>query len=294
MREPQWVYPNTSELNRGGNRGGLAERDVFRASLGFGMVEVPGDFVKNGSECERLGVELGYMLTSPAQAALIYGPTHTGGHVRYSLHTEPSIPRSGRGYRPTQADLRWYDAEWLDKFWVHIASIVDHIGVLPEIVEVHPGYRPNTPRSIALAVSSLLSKWRQRYGGAPLFLLENRTGQVVARGRQMAEYWTEATGLPGGLSSSMGLVLDVQQLFTEAKSAFTNDLMELPLSAIRECHVHAKHSTPSHADPIDWDSALRILVQSRHAVYVLPEVHHNAAVSRTVEFVAGVLERLRA
>src|SRR5690606_26697183 len=55
----KWIYPNTSELNRSGCRGGLAEREKLRKALGFDLVEMPGDYVKNISEMSRTDLALG-------------------------------------------------------------------------------------------------------------------------------------------------------------------------------------------------------------------------------------------
>lgn len=35
-----WIYPNTSNLNRGG-RGGFLARERYREGLGFDLVEMP-------------------------------------------------------------------------------------------------------------------------------------------------------------------------------------------------------------------------------------------------------------
>ena len=54
-----YVYPNVSELNRGG-RGGLASRWELARSAGCDCVEMPADFVKNKTEYARnMGIKLG-------------------------------------------------------------------------------------------------------------------------------------------------------------------------------------------------------------------------------------------
>ncbi len=52
-------------------------------------------------------------------------------------------------------------------------------------------------------------------GEAPLILLKNRTGQVVSTGRDLAEFWCTVEKHGVELAERLGVVLDVQQLFTQ-------------------------------------------------------------------------------
>lgn len=92
----KWIYPNTSELNRSGCRGGLAEREKLRKALGFDLVEMPGDYVKNISEMSRTDLALGSPFLVREDVANIY-VNNASGPVRYSLHTEPALPRRAGG-----------------------------------------------------------------------------------------------------------------------------------------------------------------------------------------------------
>lgn len=112
----KWIYPNTSELNRSGCRGGLAEREKLRKALGFDLVEMPGDYVKNISEMSRTDLALGSPFLVREDVANIY-VNNASGPVRYSLHTEPALPRRAGGYPSTTAELLWFDHDWLDRFW---------------------------------------------------------------------------------------------------------------------------------------------------------------------------------
>ena len=87
-----YVYPNTSDLNRGG-RGGLSVRFELAQSSGCEFIEMPADFIKNKTEIELTGLDLGCTLTKEAVVTL-YDPGSPSRNLAYILHTEPSLPRT--------------------------------------------------------------------------------------------------------------------------------------------------------------------------------------------------------
>ncbi len=60
MPRIHYVYPNITELAQ---RGGLAGRWRLAAPLGGTHVEVPADFIKNRTEVERTGQDIGAFLS---------------------------------------------------------------------------------------------------------------------------------------------------------------------------------------------------------------------------------------
>jgi hypothetical protein len=87
-----YVYQNTSDLYRGG-RGGLSARFELAQSSGCKFIEMPADFIKNKTEIELTGLDLGSTLTKEAVVAL-YEPGTPSKNLAYILHTEPSLPRT--------------------------------------------------------------------------------------------------------------------------------------------------------------------------------------------------------
>jgi len=55
----QYVYPNVSGISQ---RGGLLERWNLAKQNGCDLIEVPADFVKNKTEIEKTGLNLGEFL----------------------------------------------------------------------------------------------------------------------------------------------------------------------------------------------------------------------------------------
>lgn len=161
---------------------------------------------------------------------------------------------------------------------------MDYLGVHPEIIEVHPGYKPNTPRTVLQGVAQLIMKWQEKYEVTPLFLLENRTD--ISNGRALAQFWSEASLLPAE-SAHLGIVLDFCQLYTSTKLRFMSELQLVPVEAVKGFHVHWRHLQPSLDNPLDWKEAFAFI---RHALatngeaYLLPEVMHSKAVEGTVNF----------
>lgn len=164
--------------------------------------------------------------------------------VRYSLHTEPALPRSGAGYLPTTAKLKWCDEGWVETFAFHVFNVVDFLGVVPEMVELHPGYRSNTINDVAKGISKLLRPWTERYEKVPKFLLENRSGQIISRGPDLKRFWDECLSLGPEQHSRLGLIIDAQQLYTMARGSYVSDLAQIPPEAVWEYHIHSRHSVP--------------------------------------------------
>ncbi len=103
MADISYVYPNVSGIQQ---RGGLVDRWQLAKELRCSYVEVPADFIKNKTEIEKTGLNLGDFLTEKAIAALYSEATNVPRKLKYIIHTEPSLARKD-GYGIThQAPLK--------------------------------------------------------------------------------------------------------------------------------------------------------------------------------------------
>ena len=93
-KKVSYVYPNTSDLNRGG-RGGLSARFELAQSAGCKFIEMPADFIKNKTEIQLTGLDLGSTLTKEGVATL-YEPGSPSRDLAYILHTYGTLPSSNR------------------------------------------------------------------------------------------------------------------------------------------------------------------------------------------------------
>jgi hypothetical protein len=82
--------------------------------------------------------------------------------------------------------------------------------------------------------------------------LENRTGQFISTGEDLANFWNTIIGEPENLGSSVGIVLDVQQLNTITGPRFCGQLALISLETIKGLRIYARHRLPSLLDPIPW------------------------------------------
>ena len=147
---------------------------------------------------------------------------------------------------------RWHDQDWLRAFVAMQLEIAEHVGVAPAAIEIHPGSMPNEVDQILAGARALMDAFAERYGQAPLILLENRTGQVVSDGRDLLDVWRAAEAMGAEFVQQFGIVLDVQQLFTQTKptAPFMQHFGLIPDEALRAFHIHAKHRVPRMGDPI--------------------------------------------
>jgi len=118
----------------------------------------------------------------------------------------------------------------------------------------------------------------------PFVVVENRTGQFISRGKQISEFWETLLSYDSSLSKDVGIVLDIQQLFTVTKEMFLNELHEIPPKAIKGLHIHYRHRTPSLENEIPWENVFEWLGNIKSEIFINPEVHHYRQAKDTISF----------
>ena len=276
-----YVLPNTSEMNRRG-RGSLRLRQLLAEQVGCDLVEMPADFIKNKTECDLTGLPLCSFLDQQA-IQLLYQAPNESNEIAYILHTEPSLPRTDGYGLSSQAPLRWYDQDWVERFIEMMIALSKHLKAPAYAVEIHPGDSRNVLDDLIRACKELRSRYSLALGQAPLILIENRTGQFISTGTQIAEFWAILLREPG-LAQAFGIVLDIQQLFTSTGRDFIREFEMIPLKSIKGLHVHTRHRIPSVRDNIPWDIVFDRIQDSNDPLLLNPEIHHSSAVSDAIMF----------
>jgi sugar phosphate isomerase/epimerase len=283
-----YVYPNVSELNRNG-RGSLLARSVLAEQTGCSLVEMPGDFIKNKTEVKLTGLDIGSFLDLNTIQSLYESPDEAH-NIKYVLHTEPSLPRTDEYGLSHQAQLRWRDQNWVEKLIQMIIAISERLRYPAYAVEIHPGDRRNTYSDLLQACREILRRYKLAFGVMPQILLENRTGQFISSGKDIRGFWEAVTMESGGLSSFVGIVLDIQQLFTVTGIDFLSQISLIPVESIRGLHIHSKHRTPALQDRIPWRRVFDRIRLSDVPLIVNPEVHHRKDVPLALQFCRSLLE----
>ena len=177
MVSVSYVFPNVAGIPQ---RSGLMKRWVLAKNLGCDYVEVPADFVKNQTEIDKTGLELGDFLTKDAVAELYEQDRDVPKELKYILHTEPSLVRhDGYGIR-YQAPLKWHDKEWRGQVVSMTLSISKFFSKPAAIIEIHPGDKRNSFEDLVESMRLLVDKYDAEFKVKPLILLENRTGQFIS------------------------------------------------------------------------------------------------------------------
>lgn len=282
-----YVFPNTSEIPQ---RGGLDERHKLAESAGCSFVEVPADLIKKGSEVTATGQELGSFLTKQSIATLYKSTQNSSGKIPYILHTDPSLSRPDNFGKKHQPPLRWNDPAWVEKFVRMILDLSDFFGLPPAKIEIHPGNRRNSFADLAQSVKKIQDGYHSSFGIAPEILLENRTGQFVSEGTQIAGLWNYMLQHHPELTDSFGIVLDIQQLFTVTKENFLPSFHQIPSTCLKGFHIHRLHRPPRIGDGIPWSEVFTKITEIEHDIIINPEIHHNNRVSGVIEFCEGMLK----
>jgi hypothetical protein len=274
-----YVYPNTSEIPQ---RGGLDERRKLAESAGCSFVEVPADLVKKESEVTATGQEFCTFLTKQSIAKLYKPTVNTTGTIPYILHTDPALNK--------QARLRWNDPGWVEKFVRMILDLSEFLGTPPAKVEIHPGDRRNSFADIARCVKVIQAGYQDSFGHVPEILLENRTGQFISQGKQIAGLWNYLAQHDPELMNSFGIVLDIQQLSTVTRENFLSSLNLIPTDCLKGFHIHRLHRPPAIGDGIPWPDVFAKIVSIQHDVIINPEIHHNNQVAGVIGFCERMMQ----
>lgn len=286
MVNPSYVFPNVSGIRQ---RGGLLERWAYASELGCEYVEVPADFIKNKTETEKTGLELCAFLTDDAIVALYQKDAPYSPQLKYILHTEPSLPRNDGYGISNQAHIKWYDSDWVARFIDMTISISRYIGLPASVIEIHPGDRRNSFANVIDSIKVLLDKYRAEFGVDVTILLENRTGQFISSGQDIANFWEVVPSHNPGIQDNFGVILDIQQLYTVTKADFIDELNLIPNDCIKGLHIHTKHRLPSYNDEIPWKLVFSKMAGIDHKVIINPEIHHKNRVKDVIEFCDGML-----
>lgn len=276
-----YVFPNTSEIPQ---RGGLDDRWKLAESAGCSFVEVPADLIKKASEETATGQEFGTFLTKQSIAAL-YTPTQSpSGKIPYILHTDPSLSRTDRFGIKRQPPLRWNDPVWVENYIRMILDLSDFLGSSPAKVEIHPGDRRNSYSDIVRGVKAIRDGYRNSFGAVPEILLENRTGQFISEGTEIAGLWNHFVQHNLELTGAFGIVLDIQQLSTVTRQNFLPSFYKIPPECLKGFHIHRLHRPPNVGDGISWPEVFARVARMDHDVIINPEIHHNNRVLDVIGF----------
>jgi len=277
-----YVFPNISAFNRNG-RGGLHKRYENANATNCSFIEVPADFIKNKTEVQLTGKELGSILTAK-DVEKLYKSGTPSENVKYILHTEPSLSRRNRTGTSYTPPLLWNDRKWANDFIRMAISISKRFKIPPAGIEIHPGGRNNTNQDLIRAIMDIRAQFEKTFKTAPFVVVENRTGQFISNGNQIADFWEALLSKEPKLSDVVGVVLDIQQLYTVTKNAFLKQLKLIPHKSVKGLHIHCRHRTPSIENKIPWKSVFSWVGEINHKIFVNPEVHHHSQANDTISF----------
>ncbi|KAF5084046.1 hypothetical protein [Methanoculleus horonobensis] len=291
MPGADYIYPNVTEVSQ---RGGLLERWRLAEPLGCAYIEVPADFIKNKTEVERTGQEIGSMLNR-SSVELLYGQdTILPGTLRYLLHTEPAIPRRDRHGRQVTANLRWRDPGWVADFGDMLLEIEDVLGIPPEIIEIHPGDRRNTHADIVTGMHTLITAHWNAFGAEPMVLLEHHTDQGISTGGQMRSFWATLKEIHPEIAGLAGIALDPWHLHAATREEFPVSLGEVPLDALQAFHIHSDLRPPSLDDRVPWPQVFATIGSLSKTPRIKPVVYQKSRVPGAIAFCEEMLASRRA
>ena len=290
-RNISYVFPNISTFNRNG-RGGLHQRYQIAEAHRCSLVEVPADFVKNKTEVQLTGKKLGSIL-STQDIQKLYESGTPSKNIKYILHTEPQLSRrNGKGVSCTP-QLQWNDRKWVRDFANMVVGISKRFDVSPAGIEIHPGGRHNTYSDIVRSITTIREGFEESFNTIPFVVVENRTGQFISNGEQIHEFWQTLLLENPGLRKNVGIVLDIQQLYTVTKDDFLKHLKCIPHESVKGFHIHCRHRAPSVENKIPWEEVFTWLWQFEHKIFLNPEVHHLSQAINTISFCNEMMERIQ-
>jgi hypothetical protein len=88
----------------------------------------------------------------------------------------------------------------------------------------------------------------------------------------------------------VGIVLDIQQLFTRTRTKFLEELRAIPVRSVKGLHFHSKHRTPSDSDPIPWRDVFSWIKEIPDSVIINREVHHRRQAHETIQFCEAMMD----
>ncbi|MDK2916372.1 MAG: hypothetical protein PWR25_929 [Euryarchaeota archaeon] len=286
MPGADYIYPNVTEVTQ---RGGLLERWRLAEPLGCAYIEVPADFIKNRTEVERTGQEIGSMLSRSSVELLYEQDAALPGTLRYLLHTEPAIPRRDQHGRQVTATLRWRDPGWVADLGDMLLEIEDVLGIPPEIIEIHPGDRRNTHADIVTAMHTLITAHWNAFGTEPMVLLEHHSDQGISTGRQLRSFWATLKETHPEIAGLTGIVLDPWHLRAATKEEFPETLGEVPLDALQAFHIHSDLHPPSPDDGMPWPQVFATIANVPATPRIKPVAYQKSRVPAAIAFCGEML-----
>jgi hypothetical protein len=286
MTRVSYVLPNVCEMSQ---RGGLLNRWTLAKDLGCDYVEVPADLTKNRSEMDKTGLALGQFLGDEDIPKLYKSDSDLPEELNYILHTEPSLVRHDGFGLAFQAPLLWNDENWRKRFAKMAVSISEFLNVPASVIEIHPGDKRNSFDDLLAGARSLLNLYAKEIHAEPLIMLENRTGQIVSTGDDIQRFWGLLVETNPEIRDKVGIVLDIQQLFTVTKKDFLKALDVIPPEAIRELHIHRNHNVPRKGDAIPWEGVFERMKLIKNDIIINPEVLRKNWIEPTIRFCQGFL-----
>jgi hypothetical protein len=277
----EFVYPNTAEISL---RGSLEERRALAGATGCSLIEVPADMIKNATESAVTGQGLCTFLNKKSIELLYKKSGRSLEKIRYILHTEPSIPRHDEYGICMQVPIRWYDPGWVSLFTQMVVEISNVLTIPAEKIEIHPGDCRNSFSDIVMAIRKIQEGYDHAFGAVPEILIENRTGQVISTGEEIAQFWDYLTMQDPGMEKSAGIILDVQQLKTVTKNRFTVSFSKIPGECLKGFHIHTLHRPPKASDGIPWSLVFQKIAGLPQDLIINPEIHHNNKVPEVIAF----------
>lgn len=232
---------------------------------------------------------MGTFLTKRSIEALYRPTTDSTAKIPYIFHTDPSLSRTDNFGLKHQPPLRWNNPAWVEQFVRMLLDISDFLGSAPAKIEVHPGDRRNSFSDIIRGAKAIRDGYRQSFGAAPEILLENRTGQFIAEGTDIAGLWNHVLQYNPELTASFGIVLDIQQLSTVTRQDFLPSFYKIPSACLKGFHIHRLHRPPRTGDGIPWPEVFSRIARLEHDVIINPEVHHNNQVAGVIGFCREML-----
>jgi hypothetical protein len=288
MGEVEYVYPNVTEMEQ---RGGFLDRWLSATSLSCSIVEVPADLIKNKTEAERTGQDIGTFLT-PSSIELLYRQDRSvPADLRYTFHTDPSLSRTDRHGRRIVPQLRWYDSDWVNAYLDMLFAIADHLGTSPYAIEIYPGDRKNTGAHILRAMVLISSAFENAFGAAPLLLLVNRADQSIFTGSQIRSFWTNLTATSPEIVDTAGVALNIQEFHAATGSDFLKSLDTIPADSLRAFHIRDGREEPGKAG-IPWVRVFTYIHRLPRDCFIKPDVYQRSRVESVLGFCRGMLHRV--
>ncbi|MCW4049902.1 MAG: TIM barrel protein [Candidatus Bathyarchaeota archaeon] len=260
----------------------MIERWELAKETGCDYVELPGHLIYNKSEEIETDLKIG-CFPRKKDIENFYTTSDLPDDLRYVLHTDPSIGKYNRYGLRKYTEIKWFNSEWRKRYCHLIIEIADYLGRAPSIIEIHPGDTQNLFEDVVSFCIEVRETFSENYGDVSV-LLENRTEQFIATGRELRDYWQYITDSHRDIREKLGLVLDIQQLFTKTKTRFKEEFSIIPDESLKGFHIHHKHRWPSIRDPIPWSLVFSRIRELNQKIIINPEIHQKKRVQQSIDF----------